>query len=68
MTTSLYDPPSRVSAHAHVQSMQQYRQMHAQSVENPPEFWGRIAEEFYWKEKPTREKFLEYNLDYTKGK
>ena len=34
-------------------SREQYLQLHRESVEDPGAFWGRIADEFYWKDAPT---------------
>ncbi|XP_058847004.1 acetyl-coenzyme A synthetase, cytoplasmic-like isoform X2 [Acipenser ruthenus] len=52
---------------AHVPSFQKYKELYLKSVDNPEEFWGDIAKEFYWKSKH-RGQFLDYNFDVTKGK
>uniref|UniRef100_A0A9L0SMV1 Acyl-CoA synthetase short chain family member 2 n=1 Tax=Equus caballus TaxID=9796 RepID=A0A9L0SMV1_HORSE len=62
-----WSPPPEVSRSAHVPSLQRYRQLHQRSVEEPREFWGDIAKEFYWKT-PCPGPFLQYNFDVTKGK
>ena len=67
MTSVVYNPSSRISGTAHVTSMTEYRRMHEQSVKNPAEFWGKIADEFHWDKKPKKEEFLNYNFDYRKG-
>lgn len=37
------------------------------SIDNPEEFWGKIAQQFHW-ETPVKEgKFHSYNFDVTKG-
>uniref|UniRef100_A0A4W6EX13 Acetyl-coenzyme A synthetase n=1 Tax=Lates calcarifer TaxID=8187 RepID=A0A4W6EX13_LATCA len=36
------------------------------SIENPDEFWGDVAKDFFWKTKHTGQ-FLDYNFDVTKG-
>ena len=61
-----FDVKSEVFQNGHVKSMEQYRQMHKQSVEDPEAFWSEIANQFYWKEKWTG-KFMEYNFDVRKG-
>ncbi|XP_073861229.1 acetyl-coenzyme A synthetase, cytoplasmic isoform X14 [Macaca fascicularis] len=62
-----WSPPPEVSRSAHVPSLQRYRELHRRSVEEPREFWGDIAKEFYWKT-PCPGPFLRYNFDVTKGK
>ncbi|XP_008569473.1 PREDICTED: acetyl-coenzyme A synthetase, cytoplasmic [Galeopterus variegatus] len=62
-----WSPPPEVSRSAHVPSLQRYRELHRRSVEEPREFWGDIAKEFYWKT-PCPGRFLQYNFDVTKGK
>ncbi|ELW69584.1 Acetyl-coenzyme A synthetase, cytoplasmic [Tupaia chinensis] len=62
-----WSPPPEVSRSAHVPSLQRYRELHRRSVEEPREFWGDIAKEFYWKT-PCSGPFLQYNFDVTKGK
>ncbi|KAI4575753.1 hypothetical protein MJG53_011956 [Ovis ammon polii x Ovis aries] len=62
-----WSPPPEVSRSAHVPSLQRYRELHRRSLEEPREFWGDIAKEFYWKT-PCPGPFLQYNFDVTKGK
>ncbi|XP_031512562.1 acetyl-coenzyme A synthetase, cytoplasmic isoform X9 [Papio anubis] len=62
-----WSPPPEVSRSAHVPSLQRYRELHRRSVEEPREFWGDIAKEFYWKTLCPGP-FLRYNFDVTKGK
>ncbi len=56
----MFPPVPAVAAKAHIRSMEQYRQMHAESIENPDKFWGEIASELHWFKKWTR--VLEWNL------
>ena len=63
----VFAPPKRVQQNAHIRSMDQYREMHTRSVNDPAGFWGEIADTFYWKTAPTSDKFLEYNFDAAKG-
>ncbi|KAM4833208.1 acetyl-coenzyme A synthetase, cytoplasmic isoform X3 [Urocitellus parryii] len=65
--TRSWSPPPEVSRSAHVPSLQRYHELHRRSVEEPREFWGEIAKEFYWKI-PCSGPFLQYNFDVTKGK
>ncbi|XP_037540556.1 acetyl-coenzyme A synthetase, cytoplasmic isoform X2 [Nematolebias whitei] len=51
---------------AHVPSFEKYKELYTRSVQNPGEFWGAIAEDFFWRTKHTGQ-FLDYNFDVTKG-
>ncbi|XP_064474935.1 acetyl-coenzyme A synthetase, cytoplasmic-like [Ornithodoros turicata] len=53
----------------HVSSMEQYRRMYQESVEEPEVFWGRLAKRLSWKISPklNREDFVRYNFDPTQG-
>uniref|UniRef100_A0A1A7WDF1 Acetyl-coenzyme A synthetase n=1 Tax=Iconisemion striatum TaxID=60296 RepID=A0A1A7WDF1_9TELE len=51
---------------AHVPSFEKYKELYIQSVENPAEFWGAVAKDFFWKTQHTGQ-FLDYNFDVTKG-
>ncbi|CAB1329468.1 unnamed protein product [Coregonus sp. 'balchen'] len=51
---------------AHVPNFENYKELYQKSIENPDEFWGDIAKEFYWKSTHTGQ-FLDYNFDVTKG-
>ncbi|XP_029291580.1 acetyl-coenzyme A synthetase, cytoplasmic-like isoform X3 [Cottoperca gobio] len=51
---------------AHIPSFDKYKELYLKSIENPNEFWGDIAKDFFWKTKHTGQ-FLEYNFDVTKG-
>ena len=67
MSSTTYAVPPSIQNGAHCNSMQQYRDMHKESMDDPSTFWGKIASEFYWKTPPTKENFLSYNFDATKG-
>uniref|UniRef100_A0A3Q3GKP5 Acetyl-coenzyme A synthetase n=1 Tax=Labrus bergylta TaxID=56723 RepID=A0A3Q3GKP5_9LABR len=51
---------------AHISSFEKYKELYLRSIENPDEFWGDIAKDFFWKTKHTGP-FLDYNFDVTKG-
>ncbi|CAM9124231.1 unnamed protein product [Lampetra planeri] len=51
---------------AHISSFEKYKELYMKSIENPDEFWGDIAKDFFWKTKNTGP-FLDYNFDVTKG-
>ncbi|XP_060692402.1 acetyl-coenzyme A synthetase, cytoplasmic isoform X1 [Hemiscyllium ocellatum] len=63
----VYHPAPEVANGAHVSNFQKYRDLYLQSIQNPEEFWGKIAKEFYWKT-PHTGSFFDYNFDGTKGK
>ncbi|KAJ8015990.1 hypothetical protein DPEC_G00002480 [Dallia pectoralis] len=52
---------------AHVPNFEKYKELYSKSIENPDEFWGDIAKDFYWKSKHTGP-VMDYNFDVTKGK
>ena len=58
-------PDSRITAEAHISSMEQYQQMYKRSVEQPEQFWGKVAEQFHWHKPATT--FLSYNFNVEKG-
>ncbi len=65
--SDLYQPPERVRIDAHIASVADYKTKYEESIKNPAKFWGAIASEFFWKQPPSEEKFLEFNFDVTKG-
>ena len=63
-----FAPPGRISCEAHCSSLEEYKRLYKQSIEDPSKFWGDIAKQFYWKEIPENENHvLDYNFDCTKG-
>ncbi|XP_043971859.1 acetyl-coenzyme A synthetase, cytoplasmic isoform X3 [Gambusia affinis] len=51
---------------SHIPSFEKYKELYIRSIENPDEFWGAFAKDFFWKTKHTGQ-FLDYNFDVTKG-
>ncbi|XP_061591515.1 acetyl-coenzyme A synthetase, cytoplasmic-like isoform X2 [Cololabis saira] len=51
---------------AHIPTFEKYKELYVNSVENPEEFWGTLAKDFFWKTKHTGQ-FFNYNFDVTKG-
>uniref|UniRef100_A0A8C4F166 Acetyl-coenzyme A synthetase, cytoplasmic n=1 Tax=Dicentrarchus labrax TaxID=13489 RepID=A0A8C4F166_DICLA len=51
---------------AHVPSFEKYKELYLKSIDNPDEFWGDVAKDFFWKTKHSGQ-FLDYNFDVTKG-
>ncbi|MDY0061753.1 MAG: acetate--CoA ligase [Myxococcota bacterium] len=62
---SLYPPSPEFVERAWIKSLDQYQALYKESIDDPEAFWGKVAEEFVWFEKP--EKILEYNFDIRKG-
>ncbi|MFQ6114832.1 MAG: acetate--CoA ligase [bacterium] len=44
-------PSPNFSKKAHIKSMEQYRELYKESVEDPDSFWGRVAERLHWYKK-----------------
>ncbi|XP_030629309.1 acyl-CoA synthetase short chain family member 2 like [Chanos chanos] len=63
----IYQPPEDILKDAHVPSFSSYLALYKKSIENPEEFWGDVAQEFYWKSPPSGQ-MLQYNFDVSKGK
>src|SRR6478735_2067615 len=46
----VFAPPAAFAAKARINSMEQYREMHRESLEQPDQFWTREAAEIYWQQ------------------
>jgi len=57
-------PPEDFSKHAHVKSLEEYREIYARAVANPEEYWAEQAKMLDWFEPP--KKILEWNLPHAK--
>jgi acetyl-CoA synthetase len=42
----VHQPPTAVSAHAHIKSMEQYKALYDESINNPEAFWDQRAKDF----------------------
>lgn len=61
----LHTPAAAFSANAHVKSMEEYKQLYKQSVEQPEAFWTDISTKFHWsKEWKALQK---HNFDLAQG-
>jgi len=67
--SDVFSPPERVVVESHCKGMQEYKTMYQQSIEEPNKFWGRIAEQFFWKKPvPTDlNDFMKYNFNVKDG-
>jgi acetyl-CoA synthetase len=59
-----FECPEAFSRQAHIKSLEQYERLYRESVEQPEEFWGGIAEELHWFKK--WDKVLEWNNPWAK--
>ena len=50
----LFPPAPEFAAKAHISSLDQYKKMYKQSIEDPETFWAGIAEGFHWQKKWTK--------------
>ncbi|CAD7083239.1 unnamed protein product [Hermetia illucens] len=64
---SIYLPNATLSRNAYISSMEEYLKFYRESLDNPSEFWGRIAKQFHWETPADAKKFMQYNFDPTKG-
>ena len=44
----IFPPPAEFAAHAHIQTLNQYRQMYQHSISEPEAFWAEAAGELSW--------------------
>uniref|UniRef100_A0AAR5PZF4 acetate--CoA ligase n=1 Tax=Dendroctonus ponderosae TaxID=77166 RepID=A0AAR5PZF4_DENPD len=63
----VFHPHPLVAKNAYVNSFSQYEQMYKKSLDNPEEFWGEIAKQFYWESPIDSNRFFRFNFDLTKG-
>jgi len=59
--TRVFPPPERIKKSAYVSSVEQYRKMWEQSINDPDTFWLEQAKSLTWFKKPS--KSLEYTWD-----
>ncbi|KAI8126081.1 Acetyl-coenzyme A synthetase [Lucilia cuprina] len=64
---SIYNPNPAISQNAYISSMEEYKKFYEESLDNPEEFWSRVAKQFHWETPAEPKKFLQYNFDITKG-
>ena len=59
-----FECPPEFARQAHIQSLEDYERIYRESVEQPDEFWSRIAGELHWFRK--WDKVLEWNCPWAK--
>src|SRR5829696_5924949 len=60
----LFPPPPEFSAKARIKSMDEYKKLYRESIDNPESFWGRQAEQLHWFKR--WDKVLEWNVPEAK--
>ncbi len=59
-----FEPPAKFSEHAHIKDFAEYEAIYRESVEQPEEFWGKIASELHWFKK--WDKVLDWQAPWAK--
>src|SRR2546421_1017141 len=60
----VFPPPKSFSEKSHIKSLDEYRRMYRESLENPDKFWGDVASQLHWFKK--WDKVLEWKPPYAK--
>jgi acetyl-CoA synthetase len=60
----LFPPPASFSQKARIKSKEEYQKLYRESIDQPEQFWGRMAEELHWFKK--WDKVLEWNCPSAK--
>lgn len=60
----VFPPPQGFASKAHIKSMDEYQRMYRESIDQPEQFWGKVAEELHWFKKWDR--VLDWQLPYAK--
>ncbi len=47
----VFPPPKELSEKAYIKSMDEYKKIYKESIENPEKFWGEMAEQLDWYKK-----------------
>ena len=65
MSEFKFHAPDEYRENAWVKSMDEYKELYKQSIEDPETFWAKMADEFYWEKK--WDKVRDYNFSISKG-
>ncbi|HTL28942.1 MAG TPA: acetate--CoA ligase [Tepidisphaeraceae bacterium] len=60
----VFPPPAEFAANAHIKSMDEYKKLYRESIDNPEKFWGDAASKLHWFKKWDR--VLEWNAPNAK--
>jgi Domain of unknown function (DUF3448). len=50
----VFPPPKEVSEKAYIKSMEEYRKIYKESIDDPEKFWGKLGEQLDWYKNGTR--------------
>lgn len=64
-----FTPPETVTRTSHVKTFEEYARLHAESLNNPQEFWSEVIKKanFKFPTLPNPENFFAFNFDVRKG-
>lgn len=65
--SAVFHPSAEAARRSHVKTMDEYRRLHRESLEDPATFWGNVAKQFHWENPIDPENVCSYNLDRSKG-
>ncbi|XP_076823785.1 acetyl-coenzyme A synthetase, cytoplasmic-like [Clavelina lepadiformis] len=65
-TDGYFSPNEDVTRVAHCKTMEEYKEIYGESINDPDKFWGNYAKNFYFKTFPDKNLF-DYNFDIRKG-
>jgi acetyl-CoA synthetase len=60
----VFPPPAEFSRRAHIKTREEYERLYRESIDQPEEFWGRMAEQLHWFKKWDR--VLDWQPPYAK--
>ncbi|MCK5309587.1 MAG: AMP-binding protein, partial [Thermoplasmata archaeon] len=63
---NMYKPNEEFVAKAHIKSMDEYKKMYDESINDPDGFWGKIAEDFTWFKKWDKVRQFDFVEGYIK--
>jgi acetyl-CoA synthetase len=59
-----FEPPAEFARQAHIKSLAEYERLYQESIDQPDQFWSRVAGELHWFKK--WDKVLEWNCPWAK--
>ena len=62
----VYKPNAEFVAKAHIKSMDEYKKMYDESINDPDGFWGKVAEDFTWFKKWDKVRSFDFVEGYIK--
>jgi acetyl-CoA synthetase len=65
MSEFKFHAPDEYRENAWVKSMDEYKELYKQSIEDPETFWAKMADQFYWEKR--WDKVRDYNFSISKG-